>query len=418
MRFRYLFILFFLVTPGSLFGKEVRDTLKTRTGDRIIIPYEYILSGEELTVRFKPALKRLGAENARRYKKLEELTVVLFDRKGAYEDAAFSGDLTPEAFMVPASLSYSMSREGYYLLHDSPSMSFRLKEGARDVDIAIPAYLAHHVKKGRYKLIARCGDLTIKVKAPSSRPSAQPAPAREAVATSTVEVEADNGDMTRVLDCIANINSRLPQEDRLPMSESLEGDVRLLREWKYTVTDPNLKDKVSETLDAYELKKRQLEDAEAARIRAEQRRAEEEQLRAQEEMKEQQEAEAARQQEEAEKNRKKNIWTIIGGVVLAAGAFVGNQALQNLRNKKNQLNMMEMQQTLQKNAEDAARQAENAAKRKVQGLARAEMNKVQNMAKSETKKVVDQARTMAKDMAGKGKGRVVSKNKNKKSVTI
>jgi hypothetical protein len=384
MRFRYLFILFFLLTPGSLFGKEARDTLKTRTGDRIIIPYEYTLSGEELTIRFKPALKRLGAENARRYKKLEELTVILFDRNGAYEDASFSGDLTPEAFMVPASLSYSMSREGYYLLHDSPSMTFRLKEGARDVDIAIPAYLAHHVKKGRYKLIAR-GDLTIKVKAPSSRPSAQPAPVREAVTTSTVEVEADNGDMTRVLDCIANINSRLPQEDRLPMSESLEGDVRLLREWKYTVTNPNLKDKVAETLDAYELKKRQLEDAEAARIRAEQRKAEEEQLRAQEELKEQQEAEAARQQKEAEKNRKKNIWTIIGGAILAAGAFVGNQFLQSFRNKKNQQSMMEMQQTL-------ARRAEDEAKRRT--------------------------RSMVQAQAAQVKKAVRETDKNKKSVTI
>ena len=429
MRFRHLLLPFIVWMAVPLYAREERDTLKTRMGDRIIIPYDYTVSGEDLTIRFRPALKRLGEENSRRYRKPEQLTVVFFDRNGSFQDAVFSGDLIPEAFMVPAELSYTMSREGYYLLHETPSLSFKFKGDARDVEIAIPTYLAHHVSKGRYKLIARCGSLTVKVQTPSgSHPSAQVVPARETV-VSTVEVESDNGDMTRVLDCIANIMDRLPDEDRLPMSESLEGDVRLLREWKYSVTDPNLKAKVNGTLDAYELKKRQLEDAAAAKVRADQRKAEEQQRKAQEELKAREEAEAAQQAEEQEKQKKKTIWMIIGGVILAAGATVGNQFLQSIRNKKNQLNMMEMQQKLtQKAEEEARRQAQKAqaeamklvrkaeaeAKKQVQGAP----GQVKEILNNTGKKTEGALRQGTGQVAGRVPGRMPGKNKNKKNFTI
>jgi hypothetical protein len=294
-----------------------------------------------------------------------------------------------------------MSREGYYLLHDSPTLSFVLRGDADDLELSIPAYLAQHVKKGRYKLISRCGAIRVKVKKPAvSTASPTGASATLETVTSTVEIEADNGDVTRVLDCIANINARLPYEDRLPMSESLEGDVRLLREWKYSVSDRNLKDRVTQTLDAYELKKRQLEDAAAAQQRAEQRKIEEDQRRAEEELKAQTEAEEAKRQEEAEKTRKKNIWMVIGGIIAAAGAFVGNQLLQTSRNRKNQKDMMEMQQSLVKKAEDDA-------KRRASSIARSQVNRT-----------VNQARRKAEDTVRQGVGKVVGKNKNKKNFTI
>lgn len=399
MRKHHLLLLALLLHVGLLSAKEGRDTLKTRTGDRLIIPYEYVVSGNDLTVRFRPALKRLGAENARRYKKLEDLTVIFFDRKGSFKDATFTGNLSPEAFMVPAALSYTMSEEGYYLLHDNPAITFRFRSGVEDVHLSIPAYLAQHVSKGRYKLIARCDDFEFSYKAPAVRPAQQAGSVTQTVTTS-VEVESDNADMTRVLDCIANINSRLPLEDRLPMSESLEGDVRLLREWKYNVTDPHLKDKVNETLDAYELKKRKLEDAAAAAVQAQQRKAEEEQRKAEEEMKAQQEAQAAQEKEEAEKNQKKNIWTIIIGAVLAGGAVVGNQVLQTLRSKKSQENLMAMQQSM-------AKQVEDAAKKQFLGSADTPDNKTAKPAQKT-------AGTATRPAVGKAVGKL----KNKKNITI
>lgn len=392
----FLLGIFFLL-GGYVWGQtEVgRDTLSTRMGDRLIVPYECTSSGDGLILKLKPAIKRLGKENARKYGTGEDLTVVIFDRKGAYKDATFSGDVTPTAFMVPSLLDYTPSHEGYYLLHESPELSFRFRDGATEAELSLPAFLAYHPKKGKYKLIARCGEMRIVLKGAQGS-KAKDSQKEQGKAVTSIELEVDNSDMTRVLDCIANINARLPQEDRLPMSESLEGDVRLLREWKYSVTDVNLKEKVNETLEAYEQKKRSLEDAAATLAQAEQKRVEEE-------MKAQSEAEADRQREEEEKGRKRTLWMVIGGIVAAAGAFVGNQVMQTRRNNKNQKNMMDMQQGLMK-------KAEAEAKRRTVGKARSEMTHAANKARGKAEQTV-------KD----GFGKMVTKSKknnNKKNFSI
>lgn len=403
-RLQYLFFALLCCLSGGnvwAYSGGGRDTLKTAMGDRLIIPYEYTVSGNRLTIRLKPAIKRLGNENSKRYRKPEELTVVIFDRKGSFEDAAFSGELIPRAFIVPSGMSYSLSREGYYLLHESPDLNFIFRDDIDEADLSFPAYLAYHVRKGHYRLIASCGSLNIKTKvdcvsdlqSSSRNPSLLTERVESREKLSTVEIESDNSDVTRVLDCIANINARLPMEERLPMSESIEGDVRLLREWKYGVTDARLKERVNETLDAYEEKKRQLENA------AEEA-AQEEKKRMQEEIIAQNEAEAAQQKEDAEKNRKRSVWMIIGGGLVAAGAFVGNQLLQNHRNRKNQKDMMEMQQSL-------VRKAENEAKRRTIGKARSEMTHAVNKARGSAEKSIK-----------KGVGKVTGKKMNKKNITI
>ena len=63
----------------------------------------------------------------------------------------------------------------------------------------------------------------------------------------------------------------------------------------------------------------------------------------------------------AEKEKKRNLWMIIGGIVLAILAFIGNQVFQGIRNKRNQMRMMNMQQNIADKAEaEAKRQARNA----------------------------------------------------------
>lgn len=391
----WILLSFFCLSTINVFAipKEGGDTLRTRMGDKVIVLYEYNIMGNKLTIRFKPAIKRLGDDNARKYRKLGDLTVVFFDRKGSFEDATFTGDVTPEAFVVPSNLSYELSREGYYLLHDSPSISFSFRGDAADAELSFPAYLAYHYRKGKYRLIARCGSINIKAIRPKTNDATTEQERNEKTRVSIVEVESDNSDMTRILDCIANINARLSQEDRLPMSESLEGDVRLLREWKYSVTDAHLKEMVNETLDAYEQKKRQLENDAVTAAQAEQKRVEEE-------LKAQNEAEAVRQNEAAEKNRKRNIWMVIGGVILAVGAFVGNQFLQIYKNKKSQKDMLEMQQSMVK-------KAENESKKQAQSKVRSQVTLTANNARGKTHESIK-----------KNAAKIVEKNKNKKSFSI
>ena len=71
----------------------------------------------------------------------------------------------------------------------------------------------------------------------------------------------------------------------------------------------------------------------------------------------------AEQRQKEEKQR--NMWLIIGGVVLAVLGFVGNQSFQHIRNSRNQRNLMEMQNSMVKRAEnEAKRRAESMVRNK------------------------------------------------------
>lgn len=402
---RYVAVLLFLCQP--LVAREYRDTLRTRSGDLIIVPYSVSIAGDQVAISLRPAIKKLSKQSSTRYRRQDELTVVLFDRNGSFLDASFSGE-RPEAFLVPAEVEYNYSEDGFFTLHDSPTLSFRLLNGASGMKMQLPVFLAHHPMRGKYNLIANCGSISVNVSSPVVKQKPQPE-SQDTYKTvnSTIEIESDNTDITRVLDCIGNISKRLPQEDRLPFSESLEGDVRLLRAWQYDVKDRRLKEKINETLDAYEVKKKQLQDAADAAQRAAQAKAAQEQKRIEEEQKAKEaEAEAA-QKEEAEKSRKRNVWMVIGGIFSAVLAFLGNQVLQNRRNAKSQKSMMEMQQSI-------TRQAENAAKRRAQSLARSKTNQIIG----KTRSAAESAVKNGLGNVGKTVGKTVGKAGNKKNFSI
>lgn len=407
MRKNILFA-FFLFAPLSVFGREYRDTLITSTGDTFIIPYQVTVDKDIVTVSIRPAIKRLGQSLSRKYRKPEELTLVFFDRNGSYQDAVFTGDVKPEAFMVPAQASYSASQDGFFILNDNPELKFLLHDGGSEFSLSIPFFLTHHPNLGKYSLIARCGQLLVKSNKPEANNRSQRDPIKkESVITSTIEVETDNTDMTKVLDCIKSINARLPFEDRLPFSESLDGDVRLLREWKYTVKDAALKEKVEDTLNEYESLKRKLQDQELAAQNAARMKAEEEQRQAVAAAQSREDAAEAARKQDAEKQQKRNIWMIIGGLFAAAGAFVGNQVMQSIRAAKSQQNIMAMQQSM-------AQQAGNAVKMKAQSAI-----------KSKTTQLVDQAKQQIPDAVRRDIGKPMGKRigsegriGKKKNITI
>ena len=111
--------------------------------------------------------------------------------------------------------------------------------------------------------------------------------------------------------------------------------------------------------------------------------AEQQAHRQKEEFRAQKEAEAIKaqndsiavaQRETAEQEKKRNLWMVVGSVILAILAFVGNQVFQSIRNKKNQMRMMDMQQNI-------ANKAETEAKRRVRNAMRSQRNKVVNEVK-------------------------------------
>ena len=110
-RFWLTFLLLGCVTICS--SKEYKDTLWTTDHDRIILTYDLRYNSDGVDIRFLDVKKKLGRINAKRYKKLEDVEVIFFDRTGVYEDMTFT-NITPEAFMVPSNLKYSKSDIGYF----------------------------------------------------------------------------------------------------------------------------------------------------------------------------------------------------------------------------------------------------------------------------------------------------------------
>lgn len=90
---------------------------------------------------------------------------------------------------------------------------------------------------------------------------------------------------------------------------------------------------------------------------------------------------AAMAKQEAEAAQQRNMWLIIGGIILAVLGFVGNQVFQHVRNARNQRNMMSMQQSM-------VQRAENEAKRRAQSMARQKVNQVQNAARRKSQDYV------------------------------
>ena len=123
-RFWLTFLLLGCVTICS--SKEYKDTLWTTDNDRIILTYDLRYNSDGVDIRFLDVKKKLGRINAKRYKKLEDVEVIFFDRTGVYEDMTFT-NITPEAFMVPSNLKYSKPNmlEGLpYSPQDNPPMLF------------------------------------------------------------------------------------------------------------------------------------------------------------------------------------------------------------------------------------------------------------------------------------------------------
>ena len=179
--------------------------------------------------------------------------------------------------------------------------------------------------------------------------------------TSTAEIETDNTVAVKVLESINLTKELLAQANELPFSDNLLDEINYLRQKRREITDDALVSEISEVMEQYESKKRMLEEKSTEEQKAQQQA---EELKAQQEaqaIKAQNDSIANAQQIAAEKEKKRNLWMIIGGIVLTILAFIGNQVFQGIRNKRNQMRMMNMQQNIADKAEaEAKRQARNA----------------------------------------------------------
>lgn len=384
-RFTLVLLVTMFLNCLCVHAKTVKDTLVTTDGDRIILTYELSRSEDHYTLRFNNQQKKLGRINGDNYADLSKVAVMFFDRTGGFSNNISITNMVPEAFMVPFNVNYEHSSDGFFVVQDYPTLNFTAKGSS---DITIPIYLAYHPKKGKYILFSKSKGMRIRLSTSSSTTRQQgPSQITQQTVTSTTEIEADNTAALKVMESIKLAKELLYEADKLPFSESLQDEIRFIRIQKREITDAGLLSQIADVLQMYEDKKASLEEnASAAQIAAQQE-AEEKAKREAEEIQAKNDSIMAAQQEQAEKDKERSFWMIIGGVILAILAFIGNQVFQSFRNNRNQKNMMNIQQSI-------ANQAEAEAKRRARNAIRSTTNRTVNQVKSEVREAVRKKTTI------------------------
>lgn len=361
MKYCGAFLFLLLAWSVDVSAKEIKDTLFSAQGDRIIVSYNQTLSGDQLGIRFSNVQKKLSEGNLKKYKKLDEVAVVIFDRTGNYRDVKFDGMAT-SAFMVPSDVHYNSSSDGYYLLKDNPSLQFSVASDKSE--LSIPLYLAHYEGKRHYKVFAQCGVLKIKAKATSkasggssSASSGQGAASQGQqgeVVISTEEL-VDEG-VSPVDEAMIRVNSlrqMLEKATKVPFAEELTHEASMLRELRFKVTDEAVTKQINDVLAAYDDKKQQLEQESEAGQQAAAAQA----AQAAQQAQARQDSIQAAQAKEASKDKKNMMWLIGGLGGLFALFMGGKQVLQSIKNNKMQKMQQQMQQQMMRNIQDMANKA-------------------------------------------------------------
>lgn len=357
---RYLAFLLILTFSISISAKEMKDTLFSAQGDRIIVSYSQTLNGSQLGLRFNQVQKKLSEGNLKKYKKLDEVAVVIFDRTGNYRDIKFDG-MTPSAFMVPSDVQYSTSSDGYFLLNDNPSLMFNVASDKSE--LSIPLYLAHYEGKRHYKVFAQCGALKIKAKSAKTGggaggTSAGNVAGGEVVISSEELIDEGVSPVDEAAIRINSLNQMLENVTKFPFSEELTHEAAMLRELRFKITDETVAKQITDALAAYDKKKQELEQqsdaGQAAAAAAQAAQAQAAQAR--------QDSIQAAQAETASKDKKNMMWLIGGLGGLFALLMGGKQIFQSIKNNKMQKMQQQMQQQMMQNIQNMANQANPMAK--------------------------------------------------------
>lgn len=393
---KYFLTGIFLCACLGLWAKEVRDTLKMSNGDRVYVTYDQSNRDGQIKITNLNVRKDIKKTCGDKYQQ-KKVNVVFFDKIGGYgNDVEFSG-MTPDLFMIPSGINYIRSDDGYFLLTDNNNYKLifesKLSEAA---ELSIPMYLANYKKRKCYELFCRCGDLKIKIpgkKTNNTHVSSTNTQLTTQTITTQEEVEDPQNVELQANFLIENIRNRLSKEEKLPFSEDLvsyKKDLdKLLLE---NITNKSLVKEIKEVLEEYDNREKELNRIADAKAAAAAKEAEE--MAKREEARQDSIKAAAQQKEEAE--RKQTLWLIIGGVILAILAFVGNQVFQHFRNVKN----YEMQA-------NAVKRAENEAKRRARNMAQSQVNRAQGEVRRKTRGAIND-----------GINKIVKKGKGNKGVSI
>lgn len=438
MSHRMLLVILVLSLTCKFVGAEnVTKTLSSPNGDKVIITYNISQKNEKVTIQFTDVRHTLGDLHRKKYKNDDNVVTLFFSRNGSFNESGikFQGEST-KAFISPAGLTYNRPEEddGFYIASKKPVLAFDSK-ATEAVILSIPFYLATHPKKGVYDIIETCGALAIPI-VPEANP--QKKGSQQKTIEYTVEEEESSFSFEEeARQRIAHINTSLDYQEGA-FSQDLINEIANLAGLKEKVKDKNVLKAIDETLAKCDKKREELkqqakqqeaineqkeriaqEDAEFRNCRTvedyehflnlnpnSKYKAEAEKNR--DELK-------AKKEEEDGKQKKRTIWMIIGGALLAILLFVGNQVMQSFRNIKTQRSIMQMQQ-------NATRQVTGNAKRRVAGVIHNKTHQAINITRNKGKTLVQKGIEKTKNTnvkKGSTKAKTIGKKTNSnKQVSI
>ena len=372
------------------FSKEVKDTLYTRQGDKIIMSYAVATDGNRVTINVPVAPRIIPSEMLRKECKgdLSRLKAVVFDQVGNHGGVKWNG-ITPYAFMVPSGMSYDKSDEGYYIFGESSPMVFTKNDKSAKT-VKFPVYIALYEKKRTYRLI--CGSsqplniLTGSSESDGPRVSRPVSELEKIAVRSDEEIEADNDDVTKALSSIRMVRQLLETETELPFSQTLTMEVQSLRALKDKINDDDVIEKINTVFIDFNQKEKELKEAQKQAALSAQ--AQQQALLAQQMQEEEERQRAADEKAriQEEKQQERTFWMIVGGALLAVIGFIGNAVFKHFRDVRNQESIMQMQESLTKQAtHEASRRSQEIVRNKAHQMANKGKNKLRESVKGSSK---------------------------------
>ena len=388
---RFFIILLLLCSCFFCRAREISDTLMSTKNDRVVVTYDLTTDNGQVKINFKNVNKRLGATYSNKYFEKDKVVVVFFDRTGNYKNYAFTG-INPEAIRIPDNLNYSASSEGYYILRPNQMTTLLAKFRSNNTQVSsldIPIYLAYYKEKSKgflgigkrpssYELFAACGILKVKLLQEQKKEEGKIVSKSETiVSSSTIDGSFSEAD-DKALRLANSVISLLDKQTKLPLDEELSSDFSSLKSLSFEVKDERVMARVEMAIQAYREKKEELENkAEMAVLKAKEEAARQAYLDSLR-IKAEQDSIIAAQKAAEEEQKERNLWMIIGGVILAIAMFVGNQLAQTFRARRTERKMSDM-----------AKHAEEEAKRRAQQKIHSKLSKAQYDVRRKSREMVN-----------------------------
>lgn len=437
-------LVFLLLFVGSLSitAKEITATLLSSSRDKVTIRYDVSSRDGSILIKFTNVRKQLSVEHSNKYNKQDYIKVLFFDKTGGFSEDEFRSDFTTEALTIPSDkLKYTYSREGYVWLDELPQLNVQLL--VPQATLSIPIYLAYYKKKHTYEVFARCSTLDVELDNSSVGNDAKALVLDKRTRTITqyedveVDSELDNTEIANNL--VGEIEKIMAIGPATQIPEGLDFYINKLRELEYTITDRSTKKKIGDVLKRVADWKQEVKQAGQEEADGEARKNSEREARnnlaylnerldsidkltdsdvaemksVANELRRQSHAvdnpELAREMKSAadrcdtevkkmdDAKKRRNIWMIIGMILLGILMFIGNQLFQHFRNLRNQKRMEDMQNKM-------VNRAQNEAKLRARNMVRSKVNRVQNAARQKSRDAVRNGVKKGVDNIAKGKG--------------